>query len=275
MLYSPGTSLPEYRIKATIDAADSDNRIQDDEYAIRCGFRSGLVPGASIYAYMSRTLIESLGKDWLDRGLAEVRFVRPVYEGEEIRVSGSVASATENGSLTLDFQASNNQGAVCGLGVAQLVSEAPIRRPALDDYQSGRAKSPRPISLESLKVGEWLTPITAEFTRTVHWQYCQKSIRDHHAIYERALHPGWIVNRASRILAANYAIPAWIDVSCHVQNFHLQEEECTIETRGRVQGKFERDGDHFIELDLAVFAQAHCLQTIRYTAIFRIARNAA
>jgi hypothetical protein len=89
------------------------------------------------------------------------------------------------------------------------------------------------------------------------------------------LHPGWLVSRASQILAANYSIPAWIDVSCQVQHFHVQEEECTIETRGRVQGKYERDGDHFITLDLAVFAPDRCLATIRYTAIFRIAPNAA
>ena len=28
--------------------------------------------------------------------------------------------------------------------------------------------------------------------------------------------------------------PAWIDVSSYVQNFHVLEEECAIETRGRV-----------------------------------------
>jgi hypothetical protein len=53
------------------------------------------------------------------------------------------------------------------------------------------------------------------------------------------------------------------------------EEECAIETRGRVYDKFERDGDHFIVLDLAVFAPTRCLATIRYTAIFRIAPKAA
>ena len=89
------------------------------------------------------------------------------------------------------------------------------------------------------------------------------------------MHPGWLVSRASQILAANYAIPAWIDVSSYVQNFHLLEEECTIETRGRVYDKFERDGDHFMVLDLAIFAPARCLATLRYTAIFRIAPNAA
>ena len=127
----------------------------------------------------------------------------------------------------------------------------------------------------SLQTGEPLTTIRSDFTWNIHWQYCQKSIRDHHPVYQRALHPGWLASQASRILSANFALPAWIDVSCQVQNFHLQDEECAIETRGSVQGKYERDGDHFIVLDLAVFAEECCLETIRYTAIFRIAPNAA
>jgi len=275
MLYSVGSPLPEHRVKASIDTADSTNRIQDDEYARHNGFRAGLVSGVFVFAYMSRPLVELMGRDWLERGSAEVRFVRPVYEGEEIRVSGSVASVAKDGILFLDYQAANSQGAICGIGVAQLPPTMRAREPSLDAYAAGRAKLRRPISLESLQVGETLTPITSEFTWNVHWQYCRKSIRDHHPMYEKILHPGWLVSRASQILAANYAIQAWIDVSCRVQHFHLQEEECTIETRGRVQGKFESNGDHFIVLDLAVFAPTRCLATISYTAIFRIAPNAA
>jgi hypothetical protein len=272
---SVGSFLPEYRVKASIDLADCNNRIQDDEYARRHGFGAGLVSGTTLFAYMSRPLVELLGRDWLERGSAEVRFVRPIYEGEEIRISGIVSSAAKDGTLLLDCQALNNQGAICGIGVAQLSPGMLTPEPSLGDYPSGRAKLHRPIFLESLEVGEILTPITSAFTWNIHWQYCRKSIRDHHPLYEKILHPGWIAGRASQILAANYSIPAWIDVSCQVQHFHVQEEECTIETRGRVQGKYERDGDHFIVLDLGIFSQTRCLATIRFTAIFRIAPNAA
>jgi hypothetical protein len=275
MLYGVGSSLPEYRIKASIDIADSNNRIQDDEYARRYGFRAGLVPGISIFAYMSRPLVDLMGKNWLERGSAEVHFLRPIYEGEEIRIGGSVSSVAGDGTLSLDYRASNNQGVTCGVGVAKLPQVNPASEPLMDDYPSGRAKLHRPISLDSLPVGEYLTPLTSDFTWNVHWQYCRKTIRDHHPLYERIMHPGWLVSRAGQILAANYAVPAWIDVSSNVQNFHALEEECAIETRGRVYDKFERDGDHFIVLDLAAFTSTCCLATIRYTAIFHIAPNAA
>lgn len=275
MLYKVGASLPEYRIKASIDLDDSNNKIQDDEYARRHGFRAGLVPGISVFAYMSRPLIDLVGKDWLQRGAADVHFLRPIYEGEEIRIVGAISSVVADGALSLEYRASNNQGATCGVGVAKLPSAGPASEPSMDDYATGKAKQYRPVSLESLQVGEYLTPLISDFTWNIHWQYCRKAIRDHHPLYERVMHPGWLASRAGQILALNYEIPAWIDVSCEIQNFHALEEECKVETRGRVYDKFERDGDHFMTLDLAVFAPACCLATIRYTAIFRIAPNAA
>ncbi len=253
----------------------SNNRIQDDEYARRHGFHAGLVPGICIFAYMSRVLIEAMGKSWLERGSADMRFVRPVYEGEDIRVVGSIPSIAQDDTVLVECQALNNQGATCGIGSAKLPPQSPLPEPSLSDYPSSRAKLHRPILLDSLKPGEILTPITCDFTWNIHWQYCQKSIRDHHPLYQKALHPGWILSRASQILSANYAVPAWIDVSSQVQNYHCLEQESLIATRGRVEEKYERHGDHYIVLNLAVFAQTLCLQTIRHTAIFHIAPNAA
>jgi hypothetical protein len=275
MSYNAGLALPEYRVKASIDTDDSNNRIQDDEFARRYGFRAGLVSGLSVFAYMTRPLVDLAGRDWLERGSADVRFIPPVYEGEELRIGGTVASEDKEGALSLEYQATNNQGAVCGAGTAQLSASAPVPEPSIGDYPAGRSKLHRPVSLESLQVGEYLTPVASEFTWNVHWQYCRKSIRDLHPIYEKVLHPGWLASRAGCILSANYAIQAWIDVACQVQYFHLQQEECIIETRGRVHSKFERNGDHFIVLDLAVFASTRCLAALRNTAIFRIAANAA
>ena len=275
MLFSIGSSLPEHRIKASIDLSNSINQIENDEYAQHRGFRAGLVSGTTVFAYMSRPLVEFVGRDWLERGFTKVRFLRPIYEGEDIRITGTVSSLAKDGTVLLDCQATNSQGTVCAAGTANLPLSKAEPEPSRTDYPSGPVILHRPISLESLKVGELLSPITSEFNWNIHWQYCQKSIRDHHPMFEKTLHPGWLLSRASQILATNYSILAWIDVSCYVQFFNIQEEECSIETRGRIQDKFERDGDHFVVLDLAVFAPARCLATILYTAIFRIAPNAA
>ena len=224
---------------------------------------------------MSRPLVDFAGRDWLERGSTEVRFLHPIYEGEDIRITGCVSSLAKDGTVLIDYQAANNQGTVCAEGTARFPLGNVTPEPARTDYPSGPGILRRPISLEALKIGDPLSPVTDEFNWNIHWPYCQKSIRDHHPMYEKTLHPGWLAGRANQMLAANYSVLAWIDVSCQVQYFNIQEEECTIETRGRIQDRFERDGDHFIVLDLAFFSPTQCLATMRYAAIFQIAPNAA
>lgn len=275
MLYVLGAPLPQYRIRAFNNEKDSSNRIHDDAYARRYGFRGGLVPGVSVYAYMSRSLVEFVGKDWLERGSAEVRFVHPIYEGEEVQVSGCLTSVEKDGTLSIEYQASNPLGVTCGVGTAWLPRHPPPPYPALKEYPAGRRRLARLISLESIQVGERLTPVTSEFTWNVNWEYCQKTIRDHHPIYQQNAHPGWLLSQANSIFASNYNLPPWIHVSSRVQHYCALTKESLIETRGRVREKFERRGHHFVVLDLALFANKLCLQTICHTAIFRIAPRAA
>jgi hypothetical protein len=275
MLYAVGSSLPEYRVKALKSGGDACNLICDDTHARRHGYKAGLVPGVSIYAYMSRSLVEFLGRNWLEHGFAEVAFHHPAYEGEEIRVAGHLSSVTKEGTLCIEYRAENPQGMACGTGVARLPTHRPQPEPTFDDYPAGQRGLRRPISLQSLKAGERLTAVTSEFHRKTHWEYCEKTVRDHHPIYRQLVHPGWLLSQANLILTANYNLPPWIHVSSAVQNYHAQEQECTVETRGRVLEKFESRGNHFIVLDAAIFAGRLCLATVRHTAIFRIAPRAA
>ena len=84
--------LPEYRVKARNTPAHAENKIHDDAVARQYGFRGGLVPGVTVYAYLTHPLVEAFGAAWLERGTAEVRFVRPVLDGEEVTVSGTVTA---------------------------------------------------------------------------------------------------------------------------------------------------------------------------------------
>src|SRR5713101_4944345 len=52
----------------------------DEAIARRYGFRGGLVPGVTVYAYMTHPLAEAFGTGWLERGTASVRFVKPVLD---------------------------------------------------------------------------------------------------------------------------------------------------------------------------------------------------
>jgi hypothetical protein len=275
MLHAVGALLPEYRVRAAVNLTDSTNLIHSDEYARRCGFRSALVPSASIYAYMSRSLVEFLGREWLERGSAEVRFIHPFYEADEVRVTGCLASVIPDGTLCIDYQAFNGQGVACAAGCAKLPPAPPVQQPSLCDYPAGRKKLGRSISLESLIVGSRLTPVKSDFTWNIHWEYCQKAIRDHHPIYQHTLHPGWLLARADQMMSANFDLQTWMLAACAVQNYRAQCSECVIETRGFIVHKFEQKGHHYVVLDLGIFNAELCLATIRYTAIFQIAPKAA
>ena len=71
-----------YRVSAYNTSRKSDNKIHDDAVARRYGFGGGLVPGVDVIAYMMHVPIAKWGRAFLERGLIEARFVKPVYDGE-------------------------------------------------------------------------------------------------------------------------------------------------------------------------------------------------
>jgi hypothetical protein len=274
-MIAAGSPLPDYRVRASTNTLTHQNLIHDDEFARKCGYRGALVPGASIYAYLTHSLVELFGRDWLERGAAEIRFVLPVYEGEELRIAGGLSSMTREGGICVDFQALNSKGVVCAAGSASLPPDHRKSSPEIDSFPPGNHRPGRRITLQTLEINENLNPLISEFTRQTQWAYCQKILRDHHPLFQEVIHPGWLLSQAGLILAANYDLPAWIHVQSVIHNHRIQTEECVVETRGRVKDKLEAKGNHYLVLELALFAGQHCIQTILYTVIFHIAPRAA
>jgi hypothetical protein len=274
-MHTLGAALPEYRTKALIVGCSSGNLIHTDEQARRYGYRAGLVTGSSLYAYLSRTAVEYLGRNWLENGTAEVRFIHPVYDGEEIRISGTAIPAGESEPVHLQLEGTNSQGITCLLGCADLNPQAQMPEPILETYPAGDIPTRVPILLESLQLGTWLKPVCTKFTWNIHWEYCQKTVHDHHPIYQQMVHPGWLLMQANNFFAENFIVDTWLQVSNVMQHYHVLESECMVETRGRIVDKFEHKGNHYVCLDLAIFADRLCLQTIRHTVIFHLAPRAA
>src|SRR5438445_11088627 len=74
--------LETYRVQAYNTSKQSENKIHDDAVARRYGFSGGLVPGVDVMAYMMHLPVAKWGRAFLERGLIEARFVKPVYDGE-------------------------------------------------------------------------------------------------------------------------------------------------------------------------------------------------
>ena len=107
-----------YRVQAYNTAKLSENKMHDDIVAKRFGFNGGLVPGVDVMAYMIHLPVAKWGRAFLERGLIEARFVKPVYDGETADVRGE----ENNGVLSIEVE---SRGQLCATGSASLPSAPP------------------------------------------------------------------------------------------------------------------------------------------------------
>src|SRR5271166_5383473 len=143
-------ALSPYRVEAFNTAKASENKIHDDAVARRFGFSGGLVPGVDVYGYMSHQPVARWGRAWLERGVAECRLLKPIYDGETATVT---AAETADG-LALQV---TSRGMLCATGTAALPDTAgPV--PALETFPAPPAPpADRPPADEaSLAVGTLL-----------------------------------------------------------------------------------------------------------------------
>ena len=96
-----GAVLPEHRVSATMPAEVTENKIHEDGLARDLGFRGGLVPGVTVYAWMTHPVVAALGHAWIEHGTFRARFASPVYFDEPVRIEASVVLRTAD-AVTID-----------------------------------------------------------------------------------------------------------------------------------------------------------------------------
>ena len=263
--------LPEYRVTARNTSADSENRIHDDAVAQRYGFRGGLVPGVTVYAYLTRPLVETLGPAWLERGTASVRLLKPVLDGEEVTVTGAITARYARG-LTAALAASTAASGECAVLQATLPAGSPT--PVnLALYREAPLPEERPeVSRAHLAALEALgTPVTP-YDEARAAEYLA-SVGDPLALYRGTgalVHPAFFLDQANRSLDRNVRLSPWIHTQSVVRHLGGARVGETLRTRGRVRSLFERKGREFVEVDLVIVAgerpraAAHVLHTAIY-----------
>lgn len=253
-----------HRVRAHNAATESENKIHDDTVARQYGFRGGLVPGVTVYAYMTRPVAERWGRAWVERGSMTARFVAPVYEDQEVRVGFDGERLT----------ASTDDGVVA-TGTAAL-PDAPAAAPPVGDYPTAPLPANRPpASAQSLGAVDVLGSLDAGFHAGKADDFLAE-IGDDLPLYpdERVAHPGYLIRDANWILAANVRLGPWIHVESTVMHFSAVEDGQRVSTRGRVRELFERKGHEFVVLDLLQVADdARPVARIEHTAIYRPRRD--
>jgi acyl dehydratase len=254
--------LETYRVEAYNTAKLSENKMHDNAVAKRFGFSGGLVPGVDVMAYMMHMPVAQWGRAFLEHGLIEARFVKPVYDRE----TAGVSAVDSEGVLTLEVE---SHGEICATGTASLPVSAPSL--ALADFTAVGAVSERkPVSVSSYEVGRWLGTVPRDWAGAAAKEYFA-DIRETDPIYARENlgHPGVLQRVMNKVLVDNAILGPWIHVGSRMQLLSAAKAGDEITARAKVIGNYEKKGHRFVELDALVVANgttpvAHCWHIAMY-----------
>lgn len=248
--------LETWRLQAYNTAKQSENKMHDDTVAKKFGFSGGLVPGVDVMAYMMHMPVARWGRAFLEHGLIDARFHKPVYDGEATEVT-----ATENNGV-LDIEV-RSRGDLCAAGSASLPASAPSF--SLADYREVPAVAERkPVNATSYEVGKWLGTQPRRWAGEAASEYLA-DIRETEPIFAREGlgHPGLIQKVMNRVLVDNAVLGPWIHVGSKMQLLSAAKIGDEITARAKVTANYDKKGHRFVEVDALAVANnttpiAHC-----------------
>jgi acyl dehydratase len=258
-----------YQVQAYNTAKLSENKMHDDTVARRFGFNGGLVPGVDVMAYMVHLPVAKWGRAFLERGVVEARFVKPVYDGEIANVTGEES----DGVLSIEVE---SRGQLCATGSASLPASAPAV--SISDFPEIPGVTERkPVNVASYEIGRWLGTVPRAWAGEAAEEYLT-DVRERDPIYAREGlgHPGLLQRVMNRVLVDNAILGPWIHVGSRMQLLSATRVGDELTARAKVTGNYEKKGHRFVELDALVIANgrtplAHC----QHIAIYQPREQAA
>jgi acyl dehydratase len=258
-----------YRVEAYNTSKLSENKIHDDAVARRFGFSGGLVPGVDVMAYMMHLPVRKWGRAFLEQGLIEARFVKPVYDGEIAEVTGE----DNDGVLAIEV---SSRGELCAAGTATVPASAPSL--LMSEFpETAPVSERRPVNTASYEVGKWLGTVPRAWAGEAAMGYLA-DVRERDPIYAREGlgHPGLLQRVMNKVLVDNAILGPWIHVGSRMQLLSATRSGDELTARARVAANYEKKGHRFVELDALVVANgrtplAHC----QHVAIYQPREKAA
>ncbi len=253
--------LEPYRVEAFNTAKQSENKMHDDSVARKFGFSGGLVPGVDVLADMIHPPVRHWGRDFLERGLIEARFAKPVYDGETVLVTAEPAGE----GLALQVTG----GDVRVTGKASLTVSLPSF--ALADFPDTEPVAIRaPVDSRSYQLSKWLGSAPRCWPQDAAAEYLAE-VRESDPIYaqEGVMHPGVLQRIMNKVLVDNAILGPWIHVGSRMQLLAAAMLDDELVARARVTANYEKKGHRFVELDALIVANgttpvAHCQHVAIY-----------
>jgi hypothetical protein len=260
-----GAGTAPYVVEANNLSHASENKIHDDAVARALGFSGGLVPGVEVYAYACHAAVGRWGRAWLERGRMQCRFLKPVYDGRTVTVSGAQAGADQL-AITVE-----SEGVLCATGHAALPQAA--APPGIDAYARRSPPAERPPADEtSLAAGTALGIRPLALTGELAAGYL-RDVRETDPIYAREglAHPGQLLRLANLVLRENVVLQPWIHTGSTVVNFAAARVGAVLSARGRVAANYQRKGHRLVDLDIILVADERTvLAHVLHTAVYRL-----
>ncbi|HEU0084003.1 MAG TPA: hypothetical protein VFQ87_14145 [Bradyrhizobium sp.] len=254
--------IETWRVQAFNTAKQSENKMHDDTVAQRFGFSGGLVPGVDVMAYMMHVPVARWGRVFLERGLIEARFVKPVYDGETV----DLTAGEKDGVLSIAVESG---GQLRATGSASLPAKAPSL--SLDDFiAAAPVAQRRPVDAASYEVGKWLGTEPRSWAGEAAIEYLA-DVRETDPIYvhQQLGHPGLLQRIMNKVLVDNAILGPWIHVGSRMQLLKAARVGDELVARAKVTANYEKKGHRFVELDALMVANggtpvAHCQHVAIY-----------
>jgi acyl dehydratase len=216
------------------------NAIHTDEGAQAAGFPRALVAGVTTYAYLTHPIAAAWGLDWVAGGGGEVRFRRPVFDGDVVRCTPS----NDGDAVVVDALTDEPEQPRASFRAVRSGGVAPGLRP-------GEALLPRAIRLE----GEWGA------------DYGERA-GDAFALYREhgIVHPAVWPALANHIVHTQVARGSWIHTRSVVRHHALAPAGSTADVHATVVRRFESHGERAV-LDVRIEVAGTVVATLEHEAI--------
>lgn len=216
------------------------NRIHTDEGAQEAGFPRALVAGVTTYAYLTHPVAEAWGLGWVAGGGGEVRFRRPVFDGDQVTCA---VTGEPDGVLVEARTAEPDQ-------------------PRAEFRAIARADAPA-----ALRPGEELSPVAVHLDGEWGADYGERA-GDPFGLYREhgVVHPAVWPALANHVVHRQVARGSWIHTRSIVRHHRLAPAGSTALVTARVVHRFEAHGERAV-LDVHISVDDRLVASLEHEAI--------
>lgn len=262
--------LADYTIVAKNTAAEHLGSIHDNAPAQKFGYAGGLVPGVTLYGYMSHVLAVAWGPEWIRHGTMHSKSLRPAYEGQHVTVS-CTGIANTDGVVTANLAVTPTDSvSPCAIGVGTF-SSAQAVPPALADFEVlPMPEEPPAAGIGDIPVGYRMGTSEVQLTDDDLDKYLIKLSEGFPFYRERgAFPPSYLQQLTTHIERANfvYETPT-IYVESWAQHFRELRVGDVVRCPGHVTAIHERKGNHYMDVEQLVLAGDNVVARVTRSSIY-------